>query len=644
MPNDFLKLPPRAAAKPLLALCLLWPAGVSAAALTLTPVQPGQIRVDGDVGEWRGARFVELGEAADSSIEYALGYDGEALYVAARVYDESLVRSRKPARREDAVVLALALPRAGGTHRLSEVWLYAGEIGRSPASGAVARGGGTPKAERAIQIVEGPLADGDGYVLEARVPWKVLPGGREHQIGRGALRLHDVDGKVGARPAVLASARGTRARSLPPLRVEGGANAALSDFLRQKGIGSGAIRRDLVGDAFGDGRLERVVVASTFAIVVGPDIQGGGGFHYLDLPVTGGAGVRDAALRDLTGDGKVELTLRLSQQNELGKREVFQVMALDRPEARKLLSLELRKQTDDGWVEAELRIGKGKPPTIEARIGEAKGLGPDNYREPRVQGVEPVLVPWGAVRRRVYRWDGTRFAVEDEEQNPDAHVPEPKRVAARAPADDGVERVASHPEPPGLDRLVAAFRRSQGLDPSARPRSVRHVNVAEDGRHESLMLFDAHLLVVGKGYRGGSGYFYFQLPVASGRDIQRLFTGDVTGDGRREVFVRFKQHIADVQREILLAYTFEADGGMRQILALEVRRAQGGSAVGNVVDLVPSGSHWALRIKPGRARGWSAGSYPFVSDASDGYGALLLPWNDRTARYRYREGRLLRSD
>lgn len=629
-------------------LLLLGTSGLhaQARALRLEPVAPGQIRVDGDVGEWRGARFAELGDAQGSSLQYALGYDASALYVAARVHDDELVRSARPGTREDAIVLTLAMPRGGGRHVRSEVWLFAGEMGRSRASASVAAAGAKPARDAAIQVVEGPLEDGAGYVVEARVPWKSVAHGAEHQLGRGAIALHDVDGKVGARAHVVSSSKKRSARALPPLSVQGGANGALLDFLRDKGIPPTAVRHDLYGDVFGDGRLERVVLAGSFAVVVGPDIQGGGGFHYMDLPVMGAGDVVAAALRALRGTGKAQLTVRLKQQNGLGKREIFQVWALDTPQARRIFALELAKQTADGSVAARMTIGKpkgGKPPAIDVRIGEADGLGPDNFRDRSVSGVEPILLPWGPVARRVYRWDGSRFAIEREEDNADAHTPRSVQAAKPArPADDGAARIATHKKPPGMDQLVAAFRRAQGIPDADAPRFVRHVNVAEDARHESLMLFGAHLLVVGEGYRGGSGYFYFQLPVQDAADIQRLFTGDVTGDGRREVFVRHEQRIGDVQREILLGYTFGDDGGMQQILAVEVRRARGDDAIGNVVELVPQRGHWALRIEPGRARGWDRDSYPFVADAGDGYGALLLPWSDTTARYRYRDGRLTR--
>jgi hypothetical protein len=212
-------------------------------------------------------------------------------------------------------------------------------------------------------------------------------------------------------------------------------------------------------------------------------------------------------------------------------------------------------------------------------------------------------------------------------------------VAGGGASATGAQRVATRPEPPGTDELVAAFVESRGLPKSARPRFVQHANLAEDARIESLMLFGAELLVVGKGFQGGTGYFYFGLPVASPDDVLRLFTADVTGDGRREVFVRIRQRIGDVTRELLLAYTFGAES-LQQILGVEVRRAQGSASIGNVVHIVKSGKSWALQIDPGRAEGWSEQSYPFVAESQDTFGPLLLPWRHARALYRYRDGKL----
>jgi hypothetical protein len=203
-----------------------------------------------------------------------------------------------------------------------------------------------------------------------------------------------------------------------------------------------------------------------------------------------------------------------------------------------------------------------------------------------------------------------------------------------------------HPEPPGTDALIAAYRSARGVPASERPRFAQSANLAEDSHIESIAVFGNEVVVVGDGFRSGVGFFYFGLPVQDPRDVQRVFTGDVTGDGRREIFARVKQMVGDVQREILLGYTFAGDE-LTPILAVEVRRARGADSVGNVVKLVRDGKHFALQIDPGFAHGWTAQSYPFASDRGaaraaapgaaegSGIGPLLLPWQDSLLRYRF---------
>jgi len=608
-------------------------------ALALTPLAGNAIRIDGALGDFRGVRFAEVGDDADGSLEYALGYDEQALYVGARVYDDDFVRTAQPSSREDAIVLTLVMPRAAGQPQVSEVWLFAGIPGRQAGSAAIGVPGVRPSVSREISLVEGLLAGHAGYVLEARVPWGVIPGGREASIARGAIRLVDVDGKVGAKATVVASAVSAKASGLPHLLMVDGPNAAVQSFFAAKQLAPGSVRFDLTGQVGGDARLDRVVVAGTFVVVAGPGLGDHGGYRFMDLSVPSSAGVLAAELRDLTGDGLQELVVRLDQQNEFGRRELLQVIALSPGEPRPLFSLELRKQTDRGSVQAVLRFEPGKPPAIDVRIGDAKGLDASTYAERPPPGVEPILLPWGPVARRTYRWNGSAFAVIHEEPNANAAKP-PPAAANGASGEREQERVV-HAEPPGMDELVAAFREARGIDPARRPRFVQHANVAEDSRIESLMLFDNYLLVIGRGYRGGTGYFYYGLPVREGSDVQRVFTADVTGDGRRELFVRHKQLVGEVQREILLVYTF-TEAGMEPIAQLEVRRAQGDRSVGNVVDIIRDGGHWALRVSPGVARGWSASSYPFVAEASDGYEPLLLPWNDGAQLYRAERGQLVR--
>ena len=113
-------------------------AGVHAqTSLALQQVRPGQITIDGDVGEWQGARWRELGNDRNASIEWTLGYDADAIYVAARVWDDDFVRTQRYGRREDAIVLTVSVPTTGRNARTTEVWLFAGVMAANPPSARV---------------------------------------------------------------------------------------------------------------------------------------------------------------------------------------------------------------------------------------------------------------------------------------------------------------------------------------------------------------------------------------------------------------------------------------------------------------------------------------------------------------------------
>ncbi|MFI5309031.1 MAG: hypothetical protein ACHQ53_16875, partial [Polyangiales bacterium] len=262
-----------------LGLPLLWVLSSSAlparaqSGLVLHALGKTTLRIDGDLRDWLGVHRIHVGQGSDSALDYALAYDDEALYVGARVLDDRFVRSTHPSPAEDALVLTLDMPRTSGHWQRTEVWLYAGVPGKQAALAVVGTDGAKPSPVKAVSVVEGPLEGERGYVLEARVPWSVVAGSGQRALGRGAIALHDVDRKGGPAVQLASSATG---RELSPLLLGRGGNSAIAAFLRKKQLESG-VRYDLMGDVSGDERLERVVLAGTYAVIAGPEIQGAGG-------------------------------------------------------------------------------------------------------------------------------------------------------------------------------------------------------------------------------------------------------------------------------------------------------------------------------------------------------------------------------
>ena len=611
--------------------------------LRVAQVADGAVRVDGSLREWRGERFVDVGSGSDAALSYALRYDSTGIYVGATVNDERLVRTARPSTNEDAVVLTVAVPAGRGRYRAVDVWLYAGVPGRQAGSAAVGPLGGRARAASAIRVVEGPTRG--GYVIEAHVPFGAI-GGSRWEDGRGAIRLRDVDTE--ARPEVeaeLASATidPRHPERLPSFEPTGGDRATLRDFLRRQGLEGTQPRHDLRGDVAGDRAPERVIVVDRYVLVLG---RGASSFLYLDLPVVSAAGIRDADLVDLTGDGKREIAITMRQSNDRGSRDLWQVYTVGEDAIRPLFGIELRKQTSEGFVESRLRVRRARrgAALIEVTAGRSNGLDADNLRESPPADVEAMLLPWGPKLSKTWQWDGQRFVVVRERDNPDYRDPTARAAterASRGPSRTSGGGASQEQRGPSVDDLIAAFKRQAGLSPRARPRFRTVANVAEGREDEHVMVFDEALVVVGTGFRGGTGWFHFALPVAAAEDVLSVETADLTGDGRQELLFRVRRSVEDVQREILIVHQFRPTGFPR-LLAVEVAREQGGARIENQVSVQRARRASVLAIAPGRARGWDAQSWPFQDGTGDGVEPILLPWRDRAVRYEYRGGELSR--
>ncbi|WP_053233860.1 hypothetical protein [Sandaracinus amylolyticus] len=607
-------------------------------ALPITEVGEGaSLRVDGSLREWRDVRFLDVGEGSDASMRVALAYDGGGLYVGAEVRDERLIRTASPGTDEDAVVVTLAMPRGRGFDGV-EIWLWAGETGRSAARVGVG-GLGRPGNARGAQIVEGPSRG--GYVVEAFIPWNAIPGSARWQEGRGSVRLRDVDSA--ARPEVeseptFAAVDRAHLELLPTLAPSGGQTAAFESFLASRQLEGARPAHDLRGDVGGDAQPERVSIVDRFLVVTGPGWQEGRGFSFVQLPIAAAADVREPRLVDLTGDGKSELVVTLRQSDDRGSRDLWQVFSFATAQIVPAFAIETRKATGAGSVESavQVRAGRrGQPATIEARSGRAQGLDASTLQEAPAADAEPILVPWGPVLSREYRWDGSRFARVSERPNP-RYVDPATTARASTTATTTTSAAPATPPPPGVEDLLAAFRRERGLR-DARPTFRVRANVAADAQEEEVVVYGRDLVVVGPGFRSGSGWFHFQIPAQAAGDVLDVRTAEITGDPRHEILMRVRQNIGDVRREVLLVFQF-TPVGFPAILQREVAREQSGRRVENEVRA----GNGTLEIRPGTARGWDASSWPWGDTPStDGIAPPLLPWRDRAVTYGYSGGRLV---
>ena len=608
-------------------------------------VGDGGVRVDGMLRDWRGVAKVGVGRGADASMELSLGYDGAGLYVAADVADERLVRAASPSREQDAIVITIAVPR-GRSFQTSEIWIYPGNPHQS-GSAAIGSLGGRLRAIPDAQVVEA-RSEG-GYEIEAFIPWRRIPGSRNWQEGRMAVRLNDVDSE--SRPQVEnepATAQVDRRHldRLPNIRPSGGQNAVLDRFLSQQGITGATPRHQERADVCGDRRPERVVQVERFVVVFGAGYRDANAYDFAALPVQGAGDVHGFQLRDYTGDGKAELQVEMTQRDGRGSRRLWQLFTFDCRSIQPLFAIETRKEVEAGHVQSRVRVargGRGKPPKIEVRIGDARGLTPENFRESPSTDAQSILLPWGPQRSRVYQWDGERFAVVQERANPNHREAQPQQREQRSRRQTRQTRQTRQSRRPSqgaaaMRALVTAVREEKNIPARIRPRFVWDRNVEGSRAVERVAVLGDALIVVGPEFRGGNGYFYYQLPVEGHADIRRVTTADLDGDGKHEILIRVRQDLGEVERDVLLVHQFRG-GEFPRLLAVEVERVQGDKRIDNEIRT----SRRGLEIRPGRARGWSAGNWPWAdAPAGDGIEPILKPWADRPVQYRLRGGQLRR--
>jgi hypothetical protein len=625
-------------------LCLAAPSTAAAqVALPLARIAPADVRVDGALREWRDIRRLEVGGGSDAALSVSFAYADAGLYVAAEVTDERFVRTSAHGGDEDVIIVTLAFPRGRGLRGV-ELWLYAGESGRSAAvvtSGAI---GARRRSEvRGAEIVEAPRSAGGagGYSLEAFVPWSAVPGSERLEEGRGAVRLRDVD--EAAHPTIeqepsLGPVAPRDLSALLPLRPAGGEVATMEAFLAAQGLAGSLPSHDFREDVAGDERAERIALVERFVVVMGGGYGGGAGYGFLGLDVESPGDLRDVALRDLTGDGREELTFVARQRGTGGSRDLLEVLSFAGDSPAVVFAVELREETAAGVVENRVRFERGRrgrPTAIVVSAVAAPGLDAAGWRMEPASDVEPLLLPWGPVRERTYQWDGARFSRDGERPNPE-HA-EPAAPVASSGAGEGAGAATSPSPPPGTDELLAAWRREAGLPRSARARFDLAANLAGDPTPERLLVHGTRMVVVGPAFRDGTGWFDFGVPAASEADLLGVTVADVTGEGRAEIFFRIRQTIGEVRREVLVVCHFVPDG-FETLLTREVAREQAGQRIEN--EILTSGGR--LEIRPGSARGWSAATWPFADSAgADGVEPPLLPWRDRPLRFRHAGGRLV---
>jgi hypothetical protein len=601
-----------------------------------------RITVDGVLRDW-SVELSTLGAGAevvagasswrgpdDARLRFALARDAQSLWIAAEITDDRLVRS--PARRatEDAVVLTFAVD--GGPVR--EIALHPGDPGRFASEARWTVGGSGPV--RGAEVVEAPAPQ--GISLEARIPWASLPGVSEG-ISRLRVRVAYRDVDEGGATSVLASGAGdARSPTALPFSVNAlnaGAGAPPTDplegFRRERGLTAATPTFDRRVNLGGDARPERAVVWPGVLVVSGPGVNNGAGYLFAELAAREARDLLEVTARDVTADGRADLVLR--QRVTVGDvtRELLTVYAVDEQGAlRRVLAHEVARTQGS----ATLRDDVSWPEAGALRVAYARneGWARERWADGGEAEVIAALTPWGPHRARLYRWNNaTRsFAVERVDANAETPAAPASPVAPTAePAAD-------------LSGVLALFRQREGLPASAQPSLRASGDMVEDPTPEQLLVFGRVMVMVGPRFLGGRSFYALQLPMTEADEVRALDVVDVTGDGRGEAVLRIVRNVTTQvrgaqipsQREMLLVYGVDPARRGR-IFAAEVARRVGDDRVENEVAL-PRGGGREITVRAGRARGWTAETYPFHDAPQERVFPLLLPWESDSQRVVYR--------
>lgn len=589
-------------------------------------VEPRSIKLDGVPKEWAALSsvgFAVKGRAGKPDLEARAGiaYDATSIYIAADVTDDVLRAGG------DHLQIVLGFP--GGT--VDEIALYPGDPGKTPGSAKTKDGAAIPSA----RVVEAPR--NGGWSLEATVPWSAFPQAKLVRVGlRGAIFVHDADGNA-AVETIVGTAPSPAYPSLPSVNTES-EQSLFDGLLREKNL-KGGPRYNLLADVAGDSMKERVLVFDRWLVVLGSSFRKGSEYYYGDLGVPGDQ-VASCEVRDLTGDGQSEIILRKRFVSGSRTREMVQVMSFGKGEIPlPIFQHELSVITDAGSVSDDLSFATDAGKTaIKITPGKAAGFNAGNYREPTETAYDPVLLPWGAVASRTYRFNGKEFSKSAEE----------KQSPSAAPVATSATEAALPKAPPRpsagelLDKVYDLYKRDRGV--SGRPRFDFAADLVGDKQAERVLLHDRDLVIFGKGYKGGSGYTFLTLsPFAAPADILDVTARDVTGDGKVEILVKGVIRATaprdagggTVDREVVMIYQMAGDG-LKRIFSAEIARAIGKKRVQGTIGFGGKGDE--IELAPGKSVDWTEKTYPFNQDLSavGGIEPLLLPWsNARAARYRW---------
>lgn len=599
-------------------------------------------KLDGLLKEWH-ARTPERermsGKTDGLGLDVAVQAGDETLWFAAEIADATLTRSAKHDGGEDHVTMTIAFPSRRGALKAYEIGFWPGIPGNT--SGAVKWTSG-PNAGRDVagaKIVENDVKG--GVTIEATVPWKSFPEADSVRVGmRAAFRYHDGDGSKIIGIVGTASGSVDQPGDLPALPIAA-EQAVVDGLLEPKGLAGTKPKLDVYADIAGDERQERISVFGHFLTICGPSYRKGHQFFWRE--VTGD--IVSIEPTQVTGRAKTDLVVRRRTTEGSGTHDVLEVWSLPSTgdEPTTVFAHEIAIASSDGkkQVTNAVRLSTKE---IEVSTQPAVGWDAKSFNETLAGDTEPLLLPWGTVKSRTFKLDGTKYVKASEVLQ--AGTASPARTTTLAAEPAMVRDLPSPTVKRGSDlgkQVLAAYFKDAGLAAGTKPRFDLEVHVDGDPKPERVSLFGRDVVVLGPSFKNGTGYARMSLTqFADDKDIFELTARDLNGDGAAEIVVRGARHLKssagdDVAVDGLFVYQVKS-GSIVRVFAIETGREMSGKRVQGLVQFIPSksGRGFDIDARPGTAKGWTSETYPWPEDkpATGAIEPLLLPWGSlRSARY-----------
>ncbi|CAN5739715.1 hypothetical protein BH09MYX1_BH09MYX1_28430 [soil metagenome] len=590
-----------------------------------------KVLLDGILKEWpsrAAATTVVKGSADKVSASFAIQYDDAKVWVGGEVNDEKLTRTARFGEDEDHASLIVATPATGvqtGSYTTVELGLYAGKPGESAGAVRYLSGPNKGRDVPGAKIVEAPTEK--GYSFEVQLPWSVVAPSGVHLGLRGAMRYYDGGEGGGGIKSILATGPGdaASAASLAFLPSES-EQSLVEGFLSPKGLLATAPKVDIIADVIGDAQKERITVYDRYITVLGPGYRGGKEFFFRDL----GADLVKLETKDVTGRGKEDLLLRRRFPGT-STREWFEVWSFLGDEPSTTFAHEIAITMPGKQVTNAIRASSKE---IEITYEPAQGWDVTTYREATASDVEPVLLPWGAIKSQLYRYDNGKFAkLKEVSQTPQPGAAVAAYTVSQKPPEPPTPTVHTNTD---LGKsILDKFKTDRGIAASDKPRFDVEVHVDGDSRPERVVVFGRDICVFGPGFKNGTAYAFITLSqFAADADVKDIAVRDMTGDGAADLTVRGVRHVTaagqgNVDMDMLFIYQVKSEA-ITRVFGIETGREQTGKRVQGMVQFIPAagGKGFDVDVSPGRATGWTDKTYPWGQD-QPGAGAvepLLLPW------------------